>query len=58
MKNLDDELRIPLDVLLFRCLIEVLRLGGFDCKSLLRTTYDDDVLKKFGDFGFDLMIVR
>ena len=43
---------------LFRSLIEVLRLGGFDCKSLLRTTYDNDVLKKFDGFGFDLMIKR
>ena len=43
---------------LFQSLIEVLRLGGFDCKSLLRTTYRDDVLKKFDDFGFDLMMER
>ena len=43
---------------LFRSLIKVLRLGDFDYKSLLRTTYDDDVLKKFDGFGFDLMMEK
>ena len=38
---------------LFRSLIEVLRLDGFDCKSLLRTTGVEIVLKKFDGFGFD-----
>ena len=43
---------------LFWNLIEVLRLGGFDCKSLLRITYDENVLKKFDEFGFDFMMER
>ena len=46
MKNLDDGLRIPFDVPFVSKFDDVLRLGGFDCRSLLRTTYDD-VLKKF-----------
>lgn len=41
--NLEDGLRIPLMFRLFLSMIEVLRLDDFDCKSLLRTTYDDEV---------------
>ena len=46
LKNLDDGLMIPFDVLFVSKFDDVLRLGGFDCKSLLRTAYDE-VLKKF-----------
>ena len=46
LKNLDSRLRIPFDVPLVSKFDDVLRLGGFDCRSLLRITYDD-VLKKF-----------
>ena len=33
MKNLDDELRIPLDVSFVLKFDEMLRLGDFDCKA-------------------------
>ena len=50
MKNLDDGLMILLIFHLFRCLTGMLRLGGFDCKGLMKATYGIDVLKKLAFF--------
>ena len=41
---------------LFRSLMKVLRLEGFDCKACLRTTGVLIVLKKIDGFDFDLMM--
>ena len=43
---------------LFRSLMEVLRLDGFDCKACLRTTGVVIVLKNIDGFCFDLMMER
>ena len=40
-ENLDDGLRIPFEVPFVSKFDDVLRLGGFNCRSLLRTTYDE-----------------
>ena len=40
-ENLDDGLIIPFDAPFVSKFDDVLRLGGFDCRSLLRTTYDE-----------------
>ena len=52
------DLGSPLRFRLFRSLMEVLRLDGFDCKACLKTTGVVIVLKKIDGFDFDLMMER
>ena len=52
------DLGSPLMFRLFRSLMEVLRLDGFDCKACLRTTGVVFVLKKIDGFDFDLKMAR